>query len=56
MRREWIQRIVDHDGTADGAGGIESWLRLGEALGVTRDELVSERRVLRRCASRSTPT
>jgi pyrroloquinoline-quinone synthase len=46
VRREWIQRIVDHDGTADGTGGIESWLRLGEALGVTRDELLSERRVL----------
>jgi pyrroloquinoline-quinone synthase len=46
VRREWIQRIIDHDGTADGTGGIESWLRLGEALGVTRDELESERRVL----------
>jgi pyrroloquinoline-quinone synthase len=46
VRREWIQRIVDHDGTAEGTGGIESWLRLGEALGVTRDELVSERHVL----------
>jgi pyrroloquinoline-quinone synthase len=46
VRRAWIQRIIDHDGTAAGAGGIESWLRLGEALGVTRDELESERRVL----------
>jgi len=46
VRREWIGRIVDHDGTAPGTGGIESWLRLGEALGVARDELVSERRVL----------
>ena len=46
VRREWIQRIVDHDGTAEGTGGIESWLRLGEALGVTREELVSERYVL----------
>ena len=46
VRREWIQRIVDHDGTAEGTGGIESWLRLGEALGVTREELVSERHVL----------
>ena len=46
VRREWIQRIIDHDGTAEGAGGIESWLRLGEALGVSREELVSERRVL----------
>jgi pyrroloquinoline-quinone synthase len=46
VRREWVQRIVDHDGTADGTGGIESWLRLGEALGVSREELVSERGVL----------
>jgi pyrroloquinoline-quinone synthase len=46
VRREWIQRIIDHDGTADGTGGIESWLRLGEALGVSRDELASEQRVL----------
>ena len=46
VRREWIQRIVDHDGAADGTGGIESWLRLGEALGVTREELVSERHLL----------
>ena len=27
-------------------GGTESWLRLGEALGVTRDELLSEQGVL----------
>ena len=46
VRREWIQRIIDHDGTAEGSGGIESWLRLGEALGVSREDLVSERRVL----------
>jgi len=46
VRREWIQRIIDHDGTAAGTGCIESWLRLGEALGVSRDELVSEQRVL----------
>ena len=46
VRREWIQRIVDHDGTEAGGGGIESWLRLGEALGVARAELLSERLVL----------
>jgi pyrroloquinoline-quinone synthase len=46
IRREWIQRIIDHDGTAEGTGGIESWLRLGEALGVSREELESERGVL----------
>jgi pyrroloquinoline-quinone synthase len=46
VRRAWIQRIIDHDGAADGTGGIESWLRLGEALGVSRQELESERGVL----------
>ena len=46
VRRVWIQRIVDHDGTASEPGGIESWLALGEALGVDRDELISERHVL----------
>jgi pyrroloquinoline-quinone synthase len=46
VRREWIKRIIDHDGIREGTGGIESWLRLGEALGVSREELLSERRVL----------
>jgi pyrroloquinoline-quinone synthase len=46
VRRAWIKRIIDHDGTSAGTGGIESWLRLGEALGVARDQLMSERRVL----------
>ena len=46
IRREWIQRIIDHDGTADDDGGIESWLRLGEALGVTREQLTSGEGVL----------
>lgn len=46
VRREWIQRITDHDGTGPGTGGIESWLRLGEALGVDRERLQSERDVL----------
>jgi pyrroloquinoline-quinone synthase len=46
VRRVWIGRIIDHDGSTAGTGGIESWLRLGEALGVPREELESERRVL----------
>jgi pyrroloquinoline-quinone synthase len=46
VRREWIQRIIDHDGTPQRTGGIDSWLRLGEALAVPRQELESERRVL----------
>lgn len=46
VRREWIQRIIDHDGRGDDPGGIESWLALGEALGVSRQVLASERHVL----------
>jgi pyrroloquinoline-quinone synthase len=47
VRRRWIQRIVDHDGTAaDGGGGIEAWLRLGEAAGLSRAELLGEALVL----------
>jgi pyrroloquinoline-quinone synthase len=46
IRRVWLQRIVDHDGTAPGSGGIEMWIRLGEALGVPREEMEDERHVL----------
>jgi pyrroloquinoline-quinone synthase len=46
VRREWMQRIVDHDGTAPGTGGIELWIRLGEAVGVPREEMEDERHVL----------
>lgn len=46
VRREWLQRIVDHDGTGPGTGGIEMWIRLGEALGVPREEMEDERHVL----------
>jgi pyrroloquinoline-quinone synthase len=46
VRRRWIQRIIDHDGTREGEGGIEMWIRLGMALGLTREEMESERYVL----------
>lgn len=46
VRREWMQRIVDHDGTSTGTGGIEMWIRLGEALGVPRAAMEDERHVL----------
>lgn len=45
-RREWIKRILDHDGTQGDEGGIEAWLRLGEAVGLAREELTSLRHVL----------
>jgi pyrroloquinoline-quinone synthase len=46
VRRRWIRRIHDHDGTADGEGGIEAWLRLAEAVGLTREEVEDERHVV----------
>lgn len=46
VRREWIQRILDHDGRKGDEGGIEAWLRLGEAVGLSRDEIVSQEHVL----------
>ncbi|HXW82567.1 MAG TPA: hypothetical protein VEJ84_23925, partial [Acidimicrobiales bacterium] len=46
VRRRWIRRIVDHDGAAEGQGGIEAWLRLGEAAGLTREEVQDERHVV----------
>ena len=33
-------RILDHDGTQEEEGGIEAWLQLGEAVGLTREEIV----------------
>jgi pyrroloquinoline-quinone synthase len=46
VRRRWIRRIHDHDGTANGEGGIEAWLRLGEAVGLRREEMWDERHVV----------
>jgi pyrroloquinoline-quinone synthase len=46
VRRRWVQRILDHDGWGDDAGGIESWVRLGEAAGIARAELWSLDRVV----------
>ena len=51
VRRRWVQRILDHDGPYhDGVGGseggIEAWLRLAEAAGLTREEMRDERHVV----------
>lgn len=46
VRRLWIQRILDQDGAAGEEGGIEAWIRLGEACGIERGELTSLRQVL----------
>ena len=46
VRQQWIQRIIDHDGRPGEEGGIEAWLRLGEAMGVARDDLEAQRLLL----------
>ncbi len=46
VRRHWVQRIIDHDGRTGEEGGIEAWIRLGEAVGLDRETLVSQRLVL----------
>jgi pyrroloquinoline-quinone synthase len=54
VRRGWVQRILDHDGFEVRAGdavvrddgGIESWLRLAAAVGLTRDEVLDGRHVI----------
>src|SRR5258708_35397421 len=44
-RRRWVLRILDHDGYGNDEGGIEIWARLGDAVGLTRDELWSLKHV-----------
>lgn len=46
VRRQWVQRILDHDGYGDSESGIEAWLQLGAAVGLSREELLSEQHVL----------
>lgn len=45
-RRQWLTRIITHDGERDGEGGLEAWLRLGEAGGVPREELIEHTHLL----------
>ena len=46
IRQVWVRRILDHDGHEGDSGGIEAWLRLAEAVGLRREEVVSFERVL----------
>jgi coenzyme PQQ biosynthesis protein C len=46
LRREWRSRLVDHDGTEEGDGGIARWLKLTDGLGLDRDYVVSMRGLL----------
>ncbi len=46
FRRAWLRRIQDHDGDGRSEGGLELWLRLGDAVGIDRSALTGCERVL----------
>jgi len=46
FRRAWRKRIFDHDGDATHPGGIEKWLRLVAATGLTRGQALREDGIL----------
>jgi len=45
VRKQWIVRITDHDGVDDAVGGIEAWIKLGEAVGLKREDVTSLKHV-----------
>ena len=46
IRREWVKRIIDHDGTDTEEGGIEKWLVMGEAMGLSRESDLTDENLL----------
>jgi coenzyme PQQ biosynthesis protein C len=46
FRRAWRKRVVDHDGGDDTEAGIERWLKLAEATGLSRERTISCSEVL----------
>lgn len=46
VRQEWIQRMIDQDGEYPDGGGREAWLCLAEAVGLRREQVISEELVL----------
>jgi len=46
FRRAWRKRIVDHDGDESGYGGVEKWIQLAEAAGVSRKDTIAYKGVL----------
>lgn len=39
-RRVWVRRLLYHDGTLGDEGGLEGWLQLGDAAGLSRRRMV----------------
>ena len=46
LRRIWLQRVIDHDGTRERSGGLEKWLHLCDRLGLERSYVLSETGIL----------
>ncbi|MBV8051442.1 MAG: pyrroloquinoline-quinone synthase PqqC [Acidobacteriaceae bacterium] len=46
FRLAWRKRIVDHDGDTNTNGGIERWLKLGQATGLSREAIQNGEGVL----------
>jgi len=46
FRRNWRKRILDHDGEEGQPGGIEKWIRLAEATGLSAERVVSAQEIL----------
>ena len=46
FRRAWRKRVLDHDGDVTPEGGIERWLRLAEATGLSRERVIKCNEVL----------
>lgn len=46
IRRQWVTRIVYHDGLGSDDGGRAQWLRLADAVGLNREEVLDERHVV----------
>jgi len=42
LRREWLHRVMDHDGAEGDGGGIERWLVLTDGLGLDRSYVMSQ--------------
>lgn len=49
-RRQWVLRLLDHDGyddfEGDNAGGMQAWLELGQAVGLTKEALLGLEQVV----------
>lgn len=41
VRKLWVKRILEQDGFKTEPGGIEDWIELGVAAGISREELLS---------------